>query len=44
MMGYNPQAILTIVPPTNVPAVEGHLDNLQQAWQEAEAAYKLTRQ
>ena len=44
MMGYNPQAILTIIPPTNVPAVEEHLDNLRQAWQEAEAAHELAQQ
>ena len=44
MMGYNPRAIPTVVPPTNVPAVEKHLDNLQQARQEAEAAHELARQ
>ena len=44
MMGYNLQAIPTVVPPTNVSAVEERLDNLQQAQQEAEAAYELARQ
>ena len=44
MMGYNPRAIPTIIPPTNVSAVEERLDNLRQARQEAETAHKLTRQ
>ena len=44
MMGYNPRAIPTVVPPTNVPAVEERLDNLRQARQEAEAAHELARQ
>ena len=41
MMGYNLQTIPTVVPPTNVSAVEEHFDNLQQARQEAEAAHEL---
>lgn len=41
MMDYNLRAIPTVVPPTNVPAVEECLDNLWQAWQEAEAAHEL---
>ena len=44
MMSYNPRAIPTIIPPTNVSAVEERLDNLWQARQEAEAAHKLARQ
>ena len=43
-MGYNLQAIPTIVPPTNVSAVEEHLDNLQQAQQKAKTAHKLAQQ
>ena len=44
MMGYNLQAIPTVILPTNVSTVEERLDNLRQAQQEAEAAHELARQ
>ena len=42
--GLQPLNYSTIVPPTNVFTVEEHLDNLWQAWQEAEAAHELAQQ
>jgi hypothetical protein len=44
MMGYEPQAIPTAYPKTNVPSVEQRVLNLQKAREEAIAAHDLARQ
>jgi hypothetical protein len=44
MMGYEPQAIPTAFPKTNVPSVEQRILNLQKARDEAIAVHDLARQ
>jgi tRNA(Leu) C34 or U34 (ribose-2'-O)-methylase TrmL len=44
MMGYEPQAIPTAFPKTNIPSVEQRILNLQKAREEAIAAHDLARQ
>lgn len=44
MMGYNPRAIPTVYPTTDVPAAEERLAELAKARDEAAAAHELARQ
>ena len=43
MMGYNPKAIPTVYPRTNVPAAQDRIQGLQKIWDEALAAHELAR-
>lgn len=43
MMGYNPKAIPTVYPRTNVPATQDRIQGLQKIWDEALAAHELAR-
>ena len=43
-MGYDPKAIPTTYPKTNLPETQDRLLILQEAWKEAEAAHELARQ
>lgn len=44
IMGYHPRTIPTVIPKTNVPAVEQCLSELQKVWEEALTMHKLARQ
>ena len=44
MMGYNPRAIPSVQPVTDVPAVTNQLDELHKARKEALAGHELARQ
>ena len=43
-MGYDPKAIPTTYPKTNLPETQDRLLILQEAWKEAEATHELARQ
>ena len=44
MMGYEPHALPMVLPETQLPTVETHLQQLSAARNEALAAHKLARQ
>ena len=43
-MGYDPKAIPTTYPKTNLPETQDRLLILQEAWKETEATHELARQ